>query len=53
MGKFVIAKCKCGYEQPLFKYITSEVKCGSCGAVLARPTGGTANVLGKIEKELD
>lgn len=52
MGDFVAAKCNCGYEQPLFKSVKSKVKCISCGAVLAEPKGGKAEIRAKIEKEL-
>jgi len=53
MGSFVLVKCNCGYEQPLFKKISTVVKCASCSAVIAEPTGGTAKISAKIEKELE
>ena len=53
MGSYLLVKCGCGFEQPVFKYAISKIKCASCGAILAEPTGGTAKIVGKIEKELD
>jgi ribosomal protein S27E len=53
VSKFVIVKCNCGYEQAVFKRITSAVNCGSCKAVIAQPRGGVAKFIGTVEKELD
>ncbi|MGB9634931.1 MAG: 30S ribosomal protein S27e [Candidatus Micrarchaeia archaeon] len=53
MGKFVLVKCNCGYEQPLYKSVKTVVKCINCGSVLAEPLGGNARILGSVKKELE
>lgn len=46
---FVKVRCPdCGNEQVLFSHSTLEVKCKSCGRVLAKPTGGKAEILGEV-----
>ena len=52
-SKFIRIKCEeCGSEQNIFSSPTSEVKCNSCGGVLAKPTGGKAKLVGKAVKVL-
>lgn len=52
-SKFIRVACKkCGNEQTIFNKASSEVKCLKCGEVLARPTGGEAEIIGKIVKVL-
>lgn len=51
-SKYVLVKCECGNEQPIFTHTSTAVKCQKCGAVLATPTGGKAKIIGKIVKEL-
>ncbi|RMD66818.1 30S ribosomal protein S27e [Candidatus Pacearchaeota archaeon] len=50
---FVLVKCNCGYEQPVFRHAKSVVKCANCSATLAEPRGGKAKILAKIDKELE
>jgi small subunit ribosomal protein S27e len=52
-SKFIKVKCKCGSEQVLFGSAASIVKCLNCDAVLARPTGGRANIEAKITSVLE
>jgi len=52
-SKFVQVKCKCGSEQVIFGSAASVVKCGNCDAILARPTGGKADIKTKIVKVLE
>ncbi len=53
MAEFVLVKCNCGSEQPVFKYAKSIVRCMNCNAVLAEPRGGEAKIIGEIQKELE
>ena len=53
MSKFVKVKCdKCKNEQVIFEKASSVVKCLVCGNVLAKPTGGKANILSKTIETL-
>ena len=46
---FLKVKCKkCKNEQVIFGNPASDVKCLVCGEVLAKPTGGIADVDAKI-----
>ncbi|MBS7648212.1 30S ribosomal protein S27e [Candidatus Bathyarchaeota archaeon] len=46
---FIQVKCPdCGNEQATFSHAASIVRCNICGAVLAEPTGGKANIRGEI-----
>ncbi|MCX8170613.1 MAG: 30S ribosomal protein S27e [Candidatus Bathyarchaeota archaeon] len=48
-SNFIQVKCaECGNEQITFSHASSVVRCNICGAVLAEPTGGKANVKGEI-----
>lgn len=50
-SKFLRVQCtECKGEQDVFGNASSEVKCKKCGNVLIKPTGGKAQVLGKIVK---
>lgn len=52
-SKFLRVACKkCGNEQVIFNKASSVVKCLKCSEVLARPTGGEAEIVGKILKVL-
>ena len=47
-GTFIVVKCeKCKNEQTLFDRSTSVVHCLVCKEVLAKPTGGRAELVGK------
>lgn len=51
--KFVKVKCKdCEGEQIVFSKAATKVACNVCGATLAEPRGGTANILGEITAQL-
>lgn len=51
--KYVKVKCHaCGNEQVIFGRAATEIKCtgkkGTCGEVLAQPTGGKAAIKAEI-----
>jgi small subunit ribosomal protein S27e len=51
-SKFYEVKCKeCGNIQTIFSHAAMEVKCLVCGATLAEPTGGRAEILAEIVSE--
>jgi len=52
-SKFIKVKCACGNEQTIFGSAASVVKCTNCDAILARPTGGKADIKSKITKVLE
>ena len=46
---FVKVKCPdCGNEQIVFLRASTVVKCQVCGATIATPTGGKADIRGEI-----
>ena len=48
-GKFLKVKCEdCGGEQIVFDRAATTVACLICGATLARPTGGLAEIEGEV-----
>ena len=48
-SRFLRVRCrKCDGEQVVFSHCTREVKCRTCGEVLAEPTGGKAVINGNI-----
>jgi len=48
-GRFLKVKCEdCGGEQIVFDRAASTVACLVCGATLARPTGGLAEIEGEV-----
>jgi small subunit ribosomal protein S27e len=49
-SKFLLVKHECGNDQHVFGNVTSEVKCQNCGGVIAKPTGGKAEIIGKVTK---
>jgi len=52
-SKFLVVKCpKCGNEQIVFNKASTVVRCNTCGEILVRPTGGKAEVLGKVVESL-
>lgn len=53
-SRFVRVRCnQCGNEQIIFDHASIEVRCLVCGNLLARPTGGKAEILGTIVKVLE
>jgi small subunit ribosomal protein S27e len=53
-SRFLRIKCPdCGNEQCVFSHATISVHCNVCGAILAEPSGGKANVKGEITVVLD
>ncbi|MDH5689491.1 MAG: 30S ribosomal protein S27e, partial [Candidatus Bathyarchaeota archaeon] len=38
----------CGNEQVVFSHVATIVHCNICGAVLAEPTGGKADIKGEV-----
>jgi len=52
-SRFLLVTCpQCGQKQVVFSHATFPVRCLSCGALLLKPTGGKARILGKIERVL-
>jgi len=48
-GRFLKVKCEdCGGEQIVFDRSATTVACQVCGATLARPTGGLAEIEGEV-----
>ncbi|HYS71692.1 MAG TPA: 30S ribosomal protein S27e [Thermoplasmata archaeon] len=48
-GRFLKVKCEdCGAEQIVFDRASTTVACLVCGATLARPTGGGAEIEGEV-----
>lgn len=53
-GSFHTVRCPdCGNEQGVFGKASTEVVCAVCGHVLARPTGGKADIEGEILETLE
>ena len=53
-SRFIRVKCPdCGNEQLLFSHARNVVKCNVCGAVLAEPTVGKAEIKGEIVAVLE
>ena len=53
-SQFVRVKCNdCENEQTLFTKVAMEVKCNICGATLATPSGGIADIKADIVGVLD
>lgn len=49
-SRFIRVRClKCRNEQIIFNKASTIVKCLNCGAILAKPTGGKAEL---VEAEL-
>lgn len=52
--KFAKIQCsKCKNEQVMFGKPSTEIKCLICGALLAKPTGGKADVKCTVLEVLD
>ncbi len=48
-GKFSKVRCnKCRNEQVIFTKASTEVRCLVCNEVLAKPTGGKAEILAEV-----
>ncbi|AAR39072.1 NEQ219 [Nanoarchaeum equitans Kin4-M] len=47
-SRFIKVRCKCGNEQIIFDRASTIVKCHKCGNILAKPTGGKAQIFGEI-----
>ena len=48
-GRLLKIKCEdCGSEQVVFDRAATTVQCQVCGATLARPTGGLADIEGEV-----
>ena len=51
-SKFVRVKCKkCGNEQIIFSHASRNIYCLVCGELIAKPTGGKAEILGEVLEE--
>jgi small subunit ribosomal protein S27e len=52
-SKFLKVACKkCGNEQVIYNKASVVVKCLKCGIELAKPTGGEAEINGRVLKVL-
>ena len=52
-NKFVKVRCsECKNEQVCFSRPTTQVNCLVCDKVLAKPTGGKADFVGRVLEEL-
>ncbi|MCE4624121.1 MAG: 30S ribosomal protein S27e [Caldisphaeraceae archaeon] len=52
-SRFLVVECpNCGHKQVIYSHATFPVRCLSCGSQLVKPTGGKAEILGKVEKIL-
>ncbi len=52
-SRFLLVVCpNCGNKQVVFSHATFPVRCSSCGQLLVKPTGGKAEILGKVERIL-
>jgi small subunit ribosomal protein S27e len=48
-SSFLRVRCPdCGNEQVVFSHVATIVHCNICGAVLAEPTGGKADIKGEV-----
>jgi len=53
-SRFLLVQCvECENQQVIFDHASTEVPCIVCGRVLARPTGGKAEVLAKVIRVLE
>jgi len=53
-SKFVEVECrKCGEKSIVFNKAATKVACKKCGETVAEPTGGFAQIAGKVVKELE
>ncbi|MFH1623421.1 MAG: 30S ribosomal protein S27e [Candidatus Aenigmatarchaeota archaeon] len=53
-SRFLEVECrKCGEKAVVFNKCATVAVCGKCGDTLANPTGGFANITGKVVKELE
>lgn len=52
-SKFYLVKCKCKKEKKIFSHTNQQIKCDSCGEILAECSGGHAVIFGTVVKELD
>lgn len=51
---FFLVQCtECGNETIIFSHTTSDIRCKTCGTLLAGKTGGKANIYGKIIRRVD
>jgi small subunit ribosomal protein S27e len=48
--KFLVVKHDCGNEQHVYDSVKTAVKCTMCGKPIAKPTGGLAEIIGKVVK---
>ena len=52
--KFVKVKCAdCENEQVVFLRPTTRISCQVCGATMAEPTGGRADLKGQVTEKLE
>lgn len=48
-GRFLAVACpECQHEQTVFERASTPVDCGECGASIATPTGGKADIAGEV-----
>jgi len=49
---FLEVQCECGETIRTYEYAAIPVECPKCGKLLVKPTGGKAEILGKIVKKI-
>ena len=53
-SSFLLVRCPdCGNEQVTFSHVALAVTCRVCGRLLAKPTGGKAEISAQVLKVLD
>jgi small subunit ribosomal protein S27e len=53
-SNFLSVACpKCGEKAVVFSHTTTDVKCKSCGELVAEKSGSKASILGKVLGALD
>ena len=53
-GRFIKVKCEdCNNVQVMYEKASTVVKCEVCGTTMAKPTGGKADLKGKLVEVLD
>lgn len=53
-SNFLSVQCsKCGEKTVVFSYTSMDIECKACGQLVAKKTGGKANIMGKVLSVLD
>lgn len=53
-SNFLSVQCtECEEKRVIFSHTATDIYCKSCGQLIAKKTGGRANILGKVLNTLD